>query len=86
MSRHNELEVTLEAKVLPYMLICCLDHSQATKGLPLNKSNTNLVTSSGKWRLTLCAYCHMAEHRQLYFEPKALAPTKKPRQGSLATM
>jgi 5-methylcytosine-specific restriction endonuclease McrA len=35
--------------------------------------------------VTLCAYCHMAEHGQLYFEPKATAPIKKPRGGSLAT-
>ncbi len=36
--------------------------------------------------VTLCAYCHMAEHGQLHFEPQAIAPIKKPRQGSLSTM
>ena len=27
--------------------------------------------------VTLCAYCHMAEHGQLYFEPKAIQVTSK---------
>jgi 5-methylcytosine-specific restriction endonuclease McrA len=36
--------------------------------------------------VTLCAYCHMAEHGQLCFEPRAMKPLKKPREpGSVAT-
>ena len=29
--------------------------------------------------ITLCAYCHMEEHGQLYFEPKAIQVTAKPK-------
>jgi 5-methylcytosine-specific restriction endonuclease McrA len=36
--------------------------------------------------VTLCAYCHMAEHGQLSFEPKALSPIKKRQEGSIATL
>jgi 5-methylcytosine-specific restriction endonuclease McrA len=37
--------------------------------------------------VTLCAYCHMEEHGQLCFEPKAMKPVNKPREGgSIATL
>ena len=36
--------------------------------------------------VTLCAYCHMAEHGQLCFEPKARLTVKKRPEGSIATM
>jgi 5-methylcytosine-specific restriction endonuclease McrA len=28
--------------------------------------------------VTLCAYCHLAEHGQLYFEPRAIQVAAKP--------
>ena len=37
--------------------------------------------------VTLCAYCHMAEHGQLCFEPKArVSPIKKRPEGSIAAI
>jgi 5-methylcytosine-specific restriction endonuclease McrA len=36
--------------------------------------------------VTLCAYCHMAEHGQLYFEPQATTTIEKPAKDSTATM
>ncbi len=29
--------------------------------------------------ITLCAYCHLDEHGQLYFEPQAIKITAKPK-------
>ena len=33
--------------------------------------------------VTLCAYCHMAEHVQHFYEPKAMVPIKKRPGGSI---
>ena len=33
--------------------------------------------------ITLCAYCHVKEHGQLYFEPPAIKITAKPMGGEL---
>jgi len=44
-------------------------HHKVRRSQQGNDSLKNLVT--------LCAYCHMAEHGQLYFEPRAIEVATK---------
>ncbi len=45
-------------------------HHQIRRSRQGNDSLENLVT--------LCAYCHMEEHGQLYFDPRAIQAAAKP--------